>query len=120
MIVSEDQPKTKKGPQGIAALRKTCAGFGKNFSQGTSAIADAILDKSVVEKKEKFAKVRTVSVTFMKGLFSGLKQDLKEVKFIDVVADSSYGVGKFSAAVQSVSEKLWSRIAEKLDEDKKA
>jgi len=119
MIISEEPLKSKKTPRGIAALRKTCAGFRKNFSEGTSAIADAILDRSVSEKKEKLANVRTVSWNFMKGLVSGLKQDLKEVKFIDVAADTSYEVGKFSAAVQSVSEKLWSKIADKLDEDKK-
>ncbi len=119
MNVSERTAQVKKGPRGVRALRKTCAGFGKNFSKGTSDIADAILDKSVAEKKEKFAKVRTVSVGFMKGLLSGLKEDLRQVTFVDVVSDTSFEIGRFSAAVQNAGGKLWSQIADKLDEDKK-
>jgi len=120
MIAEGGSPHVSKGARGIGALRKTCAGFGKNFSQGTSEIADVILDKSVAEKKEKFSKIKAVSWTFMKGLISGLKQDLKEVKARDLMADTSYELGKFSAAVQSVGGKLWNQITEKLDEDKKA
>jgi len=75
MIAKRRGPERKKeAAGGIRALRETCDDFGKNFSHGTSAIADAILDRSVVEKKEKLSKVGEVSWTFMKGLVSGLQE----------------------------------------------
>ena len=118
MTVARENVKSKKELKGFRALRKTGADFKQCFTKGTSAIADAILDKTVTEKKERIVKVRTASWGFVKELASGLKQDLKEVSLLDVMTDASYETGKASAAVKKVTGKTWSMLMKKLDEDK--
>ncbi len=109
---------SKKTSRGFQALQKTCFDFGQCFTKGTSAIADAILDRTVTEKKERLVKVRTASWKFVKELASGLQQDLKEVSFVAVMADASYETGKVSAVVKIVSGKTWNMLMKKLDEDR--
>lgn len=117
-MTKDKTPYAREESKGLRVLGKTCSNFAKNFTQGTSQIADAILDERVPEKKEKIRKVKDASRVLFKNLFSDLKQDLSKLSILDVMADSCYEIGKLSAASLKAGEVLWEGIAQKLDEDK--
>lgn len=101
--------------KGWKALRQAGSNFCTNFTEGTSRIADDILDKTT---RDKLKKVRDTSWTFLKGLMSGIQKDLKAVRVIDLMGETSYEIGRISAIGKNYALKIWDRAMEKLDEDK--
>lgn len=110
---SQNQP-----PKGWQAVQSTGSNFCKNFTEGTSRIADDILDKNISDKKEKLKKVRETSWVFVKGLLLGLQNDLKKIGVGELMGDMSYEAGRLSAISKNRVAQMWGQAMDKLDEDK--
>ena len=80
----------------VRAFKKSFSDAGKSFSEGTDRVAEVVADSRKLGKGVKAGKFKDETVKTFKNVARDVKENLRGVKFGDVMCGASYGLGKLS------------------------
>lgn len=93
---TDDKKETEEtASKTVRAIKKTCAAFKEDFSNGTDRLADIWTSGNPDERDKKSQKLKTETISMAQRIASGTKKNLEGITLKTVVSDFAYEFGRF-------------------------
>jgi hypothetical protein len=105
--------KDKKAKREIfPAVKKSLSDIGKSFSQGADKMADILLDNREKKVSTKIKRLKEESFSVIKDVTFSIKNNLKNVKPMDLLCGASYQTGRLSRITKDTCVEIFNDLME--------